>query len=524
MKTYDHIVIGSGINGLVASALLAKKGRKVLLLERNADIGGCIRTEQVTEPGFIHDLMATTFVLFITSPAYGALAEDLHRNGLEFCHAEFPTGVLTGSGQWAALSMNGEDNRARLNALHGGDGDRLRDDIGEIGAQADLIFALLGSQLWSLATAKLLGKAAWRQGLGPLADFFGRGLETARGWLERQYSSPVSQALLAPWVLHTGLGPESTYSGQMGRVIAFALEAAGAPIVKGGAANFLLAFRKVIEQAGGEIRTGADVQEIVVQGKRATGVRLADGETLAVSRSILASVAPRALYGDLLRDAPVPDLVRQDARDYRYGKGDMQIHYALHGKPEWPDPELARVALLHLTDGLDGVSKAANEAERGMLPASPTVCVGQPAALDPSRCPEGKGILWLQLPEVPRLIKGDAAGTLTVPGDGGWNEQIREAYADRVEDMLRRHIANFDAIKGTRRVYSPADLESMNVNLVGGDPYGGYCGIDQFFIWRPARGLKNHETPIDGLYHIGASTHPGPGLGGGSGFLVAQQA
>ena len=72
-----------------------------------------------------------------------------------------------------------------------------------------------------------------------------------------------------------------------------------------------------------------------------------------------------------------------------------------------------------------------------------------------------------------------------------------------------------------RRCYSPADLEAMNVNLVGGDPYGGYCGVDQFFLWRPLRSTANHETPVKRLYHIGASTHPGPGLGGGSGFLLA---
>ena len=71
-------------------------------------------------------------------------------------------------------------------------------------------------------------------------------------------------------------------------------------------------------------------------------------------------------------------------------------------------------------------------------------------------------------------------------------------------------------------LYSPADLEVLNVNLVGGDPYGGFCGIDQFFLWRPFRSSVNHRTPVARLHHIGASTHPGPGLGGGSGFLVAQ--
>ena len=98
---------------------------------------------------------------------------------------------------------------------------------------------------------------------------------------------------------------------------------------------------------------------------------------------------------------------------------------------------------------------------------------------------------------------------------------MRERYADRVEAMLARHIENFGGIKLARKAYSPADLEAMNMNLVGGDPYGGHCGLDQFFLWRPFKSSVNHRTHIEGLYHIGASTHPGPGLGGGSGFLLA---
>lgn len=179
------------------------------------------------------------------------------------------------------------------------------------------------------------------------------------------------------------------------------------------------------------------------------------------------------------------------------------------------------MALLHLTSGLDGVSRATNECERGLLPAEPTVCVGQPASFDPSRAPDGKSILWLQLPEAPRFIKGDAAGEIATPADGRWTDELRELYADRIEALLSRHIENFAEIKLARRAYSPADLEAMNMNLVGGDPYGGFCGLDQFFLWRPFKSSVNHRTHVPGLYHIGASTHPGPGLAGGSGFLLA---
>src|SRR6202161_2577652 len=112
----------------------------------------------------------------------------------------------------------------------------------------------------------------------------------------------------------------------------------------------------------------------------------------------------------------------------------MQIHYALKGGPRCRgDPDLAKVALIHLTSGLDGVSRAVNEAERGLLPAEPTICVGQPTALDPRGAPRGAAILWLQMPEAPRFVKGDAAGEIAAPADGRWTEAMREAFADRVE-------------------------------------------------------------------------------------------
>ncbi len=172
---------------------------------------------------------------------------------------------------------------------------------------------------------------------------------------------------------------------------------------------------------------------------------------------------------------------------------------------------------------MDGVSRAVNEAERGLLPADPTVVVGQPMAVDPTRAPQGRWIFWLQLQELPSRPTGDAAGQLKT-GDGTWTESLREHFADRVIAKLARQIPNLTAgAVRSRVVLSPADLAAQNINLVGGDPYSGSCAADQFFILRPFAGSPNHRTPVARLYHIGASTHPGPGLHGTSGLLVARQ-
>ncbi len=522
MKPSEFIIVGSGINALVCAALLAKRGRSVRVLERSDRVGGCIRSEEITEPGFIHDVMAATFVLFTTSPAYAELANDLHARGLKFRDTPLPTGVLLPDGRHAIYRRSTESNAKAFEALAPGDGHRHRADVGEVAANAPLLFALLGGRLWSWGTVGLLVKEGYRRGFRNLVALFGNAMGTARGWLEGGYRSEEVRALWAPWALHTGLGPESAFSAQMGKIIAFALEAAGAPIVEGGAGRFADTMRQVIEDHGGIVQVNTDVAAIIAEGGVARGVETGTGERFMASRAVICSVTPDQLYGRLLKAHEIPEAVQSEAADYRYGKGNMQIHYALDRPPAWPIPELGQVALLHLTPGLDGVSKAANEAERGMLPGEPTICVGHPSALDPSRCPAGKAVLWLQLPETPRRIKGDAAGELMPPADGCWSDTLRERYADRAEAILERHIPGFRETVLRRRVYSPADLEAINVNLVGGDPYGGYCGIDQFFVWRPLKSSINHSTCVPRLYHIGASTHPGPGLGGGSGYLVAK--
>ena len=158
----------------------------------------------------------------------------------------------------------------------------------------------------------------------------------------------------------------------------------------------------------------------------------------------------------------------------------------------------------------------------GLLPAEATIVCGQPVALDPSRAPAGKSILWLQLQELPAgRVKADAAGELDT-GDGTWTEELREAYADRIMTRLGDSITNLDAATAKRVVLSPADIQALNVNLVDGDIYGGSCALDQNLLWRPLAGAPGHETAVAGLWHIGASTHPGPGLGAGSGYLVAK--
>ena len=517
MAGFDAVFVGSGINSLAAAALLAKDGWRVCVLERNDWLGGAIKTvDDLTAPGFRHEVFASWHPLWVGSPAYAELKPDLDRLGLEYLNTELPTATAFPDGTSAHLSTDGGANTAAL-------GQEWQQQFDEFIASADVAFGVLGTELWS-GQALSLGRRAYRQfGRRGLVEFAGHSLLSARDWLHDTFPDEQVHGLLAPWVLHTGLGPDQAVSGFMTQVIACALQLGGMPVPKGGGSNLVEALAALVRDAGGELRLETDVERIVVADGKATAVQLAGGETIAASRAVLACVTPTQLYGRLLAEADAPANVRERALRFRYGRGEMQIHIAMNEPPRWRgDERLARTPLVHLTPGLDGVSRAVNEADRGLLPAEATIVVGQPMAVDASRGPDGSWIVWVQLQELPSRPKGDAAGELDV-GDGTWTEPLREAYADRVIERIGRHIENLDGATLARLALSPADIEAANPNWVGGDIYAGSCSLDQNLLFRPTPASPGHETPVERLWHIGASTHPGPGLGAGSGYLVAKQ-
>jgi len=519
MKKFDHIIIGSGLNSLVCAAILAKNGHKVCVLERNSQLGGCIVTDEITLPGFKHDLLSSWHPLFVTSPAYAELQADLERHGLEYAYTDSPTAGLTSQGESYIFTRSRQANATALAE----DAPGYLAAMEEIEAHADLIFPLLSQQLRRFSFFRVLAKFSWKMGIQNLLRFAKTSLSSARDWLQQTSSNKAYHACVAPWVLHVGLGPESTTSSMMAKVVLFTLEAVGLPVVRGGSDNLVHAFKALIEEYGGTLLTQSEVSEIVIESERAVGVKLTDASTLLARKSVVGNVTPQQLYGQLIPRKHIPEELHSQAKRYRFGRANMQIHIAMDEPAQWKNSELNNVAMIHLSDGIDALSKAVNQSEMGLLPEKATIVVGQPCAVDPSRAPHGKWILWLQLQELPSTIKGDAGKEIQIPENGDWNDDIKEQYADRVINRLNDVISNLATSSLKRVVLSPKDLQSMNINLVGGDPYSGDCALDQNLFMRPTSLAKNHDTCIKNIFHIGASTHPGPGLNGGSGLLVAKQ-
>src|SRR5262245_54819180 len=513
----DAIVVGSGINGLVAAAELARAGGSVLLLERNSEIGGFIATEERTLPGYLHDTFSSWHPLFVSGPAFAALGDLLQQHGLKYRNTDGWVAASVADDGRATLAHR-DPERTAADFAHAEDRSAYRAMLQRLQENMASIAGLLGGELRSLALVRHTFALVRRGGLRGAEWWLRAAATSGRAYLRRDFRGQEVDHLFAPWLLHAGLSPDHAGGGLMTPLFAGILHGFGLPVVAGGAGQFVAAFRALLGSLGVRVETEVEIDRILVDQGRAAGVAAAN-RTFRARRAIIASVTPTALYGRLLPKGAVDASVRAEAASFRYGRGALQIHVALSEPLRWRDPRLAEVPLIHLSDGSAGTGIACAEAEAGLLPRRPTVVVGQQYLLDPTRVPAGAAALWLQLQEVPFAPRGDATGELDTTQ--GWTEALAKGYADRVLDRVARHAPDLRGkIRGID-ILTPNDLRDRNPNAVGGDPYGGSAELDQSLLWRPLASSGRHATPVSRLWHIGASSHPGAGLGGGSGHLVA---
>jgi phytoene dehydrogenase-like protein len=518
MTAFDAVIIGSGINGLIAAAELGRAGWSVAVVERNAELGGFIAAGAPTAPGYVHDTYSSWHPEFVTGGGYAALGEELHAHGLVYRNADGAvTATVRQDGRVVVAHRDPEVTAERF-AAHA-DRASYVGALARTGADLPALGALLGGELRSASSVRPTAQLA--------KDGGARGLErrlrdvamSGRAWAREHFRGDEVDALWIPWLLHAGLSPDHASGGFMLPVFAATIHAAGLPVVEGGQGRFLAAWRGVLAAHGVELFCGEAAERVVVTGGRATGV-VTPSRTLTARRAVLASVAPSALYERLLAPDEVPAPVRAAAARYRPGRAAMQLHVALSAPVGWREAELEAVPLVHLSDGSASTAIACAEAEAGLLPRRATVVVGQQSTLDPSRAPAGAATLWIQLQELPGRPVGDAAGELDATR--GWTPELGGAYAERILARIEEHAPGLrDRVVGLD-VITPPDLEAHNPNAIGGDPYGGATDLDQRLLWRPFREAAQHATSIAGLWHIGAATHPGPGLNGASGHMVAQ--
>lgn len=518
MTKYDAVFIGAGHNALAGAAHLARRGWKVGLFEAADRPGGAVKTLELTEPGFRHDLAAMNLSLFAGSAFNRLYGADLVGHGLEFAPVQDCFASVFPDGRWVGVSTDLAATTARIRQFSERDAQTWEALVKAFPGRAEQIFSILGAPMKKRALARILFSLLRKAGFAGTLELGRFLLSSPRAWLDETFESAEVKALLGAWGMHLDFAPDIAGGAVFPYLEGMANQSFGMVLGKGGADTMVKALVAMVEAGGGTIECGARVERVLTEGGRAVGVELAGGRRVEAGRAVIATVSPRSL-SRLLPQGSGDAAFDGRMNGFRHAPGTMMIHLAVDSLPDWPDPALQRFAYVHVAPSLDVMARAYQEAQAGLLPAEPVIVVGQPTAIDPGRAPEGKHILWLQTRVVPAGIRGDAAGVIE---DRDW-ETVREAYADRAIAIIERYAPGLSARIIKRTVVSPLDLESGNANLVGGDQICGSHHLAQNFLMRPAPGFADWRTPVKNFHLAGAATWPGAGVGAGSGFLLARQ-
>jgi beta-carotene ketolase (CrtO type) len=493
---YEAIVVGAGHNGLTCGCYLARAGLKVLVLEQYRAAGGMTISEEVAASGFLSDVHASGYLVAKLSPAPDELG--LADHGLELITPNPNWAQVFPDGRFLTINRNLDETAASIARFSKRDAEAWRRLYGRYQAAKPHIVAGMN------APPPTLAKEFGRQ---EAVDGYRFEFQSARSWVNECFESQEIRAFFASCAMHAALAPDDALGGQFGWLFASAVQDVGVSIVKGGMHQVSHALAHVLEAHGGEIRTGAKVEEILVEGGRAVGVRLAGGETVRCEGVIASGTDPRHLVLDLLGERHVGREIADKVRRYEWGESFFTIHVALDRPVAFrAGEEAGRAAYVHAAGGsVDELAQAFLECRAGRLPATPMVGIINEAGVDPSRAPDGKALMKFVVHYVPYRVTGDATGRIC---GGDW-DGIKEAYADHIIDWLSEaFLPRLRERIIARGVHSPRDLERRIISAVHGTHQHGAFLPYQVGVMRPVPELGQYRTPVENVYLCGAGSHP----------------
>jgi beta-carotene ketolase (CrtO type) len=511
---YDAIVIGAGHNGLTCACYLARAGLKVLVLERYHAVGGMTLTEEVTLPGFRSDLHASGYQLANLSPVPREL--DLARYGLELIEPDLVYAHAFSDGRGLAISRDLEKAVQSIARYSRKDANTWRALFQRYLAQKEKFVASLFSPPPSFSA-----EAAMLERTPAGMDQYRFSLQSMRSWGNEMFEAEEVKCLFGAFSLFMGAAPDDAGGAELAWLFATVLQDVGNNLVKGGMHHVSLALAGYLQSRGGEIRTNASVEKILVASGRATGVRLDTGEEIPASQLVVSNVDPEQLVLRLLGEEVVGHETARKMERYEWGDSVFVIYLALDGPVEYKaGPEAGAAAHVHLTPpSLDALAQVFVECRGGKLPAAPLVVSWNDTAIDPSRAPEGKHLKKFVVLSVPYEIRGDATGRIR---GTDW-DAVKDAYADYLIDMIAAaYMPDLKERLLKRVAHSPLDLERKLSSAVRGTLGHGAMVPYQTAGMRPIPEMGQYRSPVTNVYLCGSGCHPGPGVSMAPGRNAAQ--
>ncbi|WP_424627620.1 phytoene desaturase family protein [Bradyrhizobium sp. SYSU BS000235] len=522
MQNFDALIIGAGHNGLTCAAYLAMAGLRVKVVERRKVVGGAAVTEEF-HPGFRNSVAAYTVSLL--NPKVIADLQ-LHRHGLKIVERRAqnflpaPDGryLLTGEGR----THQSVAKLSERDALQIDDFNRELETIADVlrafvlRAPPDIVegFSVraMREAFNALGTANILRDLSL-ENQRVLLDLFTR---SAGDMLDDRFETDLVKALYgfdaivgnyaSPYaagsayvMLHHAFGEVNGRKGLWGHAI-------------GGMGAITQAMAAAARAAGAEIETGAGVREVIVEGERAVGAVLDNGETMR-ARYVISSVNPKLLYTRLIAADALPKPFLDRITNWRNGSGTFRMNVALSALPSFkalPGTGDHLTSGIILAPSLEYMDRAWLDARQHGWSREPVVEMLIPSTLDGSLAPQGLHVASLFCQHVaPQLPEGKS-----------WDDH-REEVADLMIATVDRYAPGFAADVIGRQILSPLDLE-REFGLLGGDIFHGALSLNQLFSARPMLGHAGYRGPLKGLYHCGSGAHPGGGVTGAPGHNAAQ--
>ena len=465
INQYDAVVVGSGPNGLAAAIEVARRGGRVVTYEAAAEIGGGTRTQELTAPGFLHDVCAAVHPLGVASPFFRSLPLDDH--GLEWLHFDIPLSHPLPGDSAAVLHHSLIETAVDL----GTDEGRYEKLMAPLVEHfEDLLDDVLGPLLTVPQHPIRLSR-------------FGVAAMLPATLLAGRFSTEQAKALIAGLAAHSVAPLDRPFTAAIGMVLGAAGHAHGWPIAKGGSAAIGRAMADYLEDLGGEIVTDHPVESL-------DEVPTADVYLLDVMPAAAVGIA-----GDRVGRS------RGRLESWKHGPGVFKVDWALNAPIPWSDPWSTRAGTVHVGGTMREVVAAEAASAEGRLTDTPFVLVSQPTLIDHTRAPEGNHVAWAYC---------------HVPNGSGADMTLA------IEKQIERFAPGFRDTIIARHTMNPADYAAYNANYVGGDIGGGALNISQLLA-RPRLSANPYRIG-DQVYLCSSATPPGAGVHGMCGFHAAQAA